>query len=160
MRYLITILLFLTSHVYAGQYYGSYGVGVFQKESKSFADVKLFNIGTQWDLYKLFKQKFEAGVWTDVKFENRRSSGYAAYSVGIRVEPQFLYVESYWGAGLITHTDGMLSTNIQFMNDTGIGVQDNAGRFIGINYKHISNAGISYPNLGRDFLTIKVGFSL
>jgi len=159
VRYLIPILILITN-AHAGQYYGGYGVGVFQKDSKSFADIKLFNIGTQWDLYKLFKQKLEAGVWTDVKFENRRSSGYAAYSVGIRVEPQILYVESFWGAALMTHTDGMLSSNFQFMNDTGIGVQDDAGRFIGISYKHISNAGISYPNLGRDFLSIKMGFSL
>lgn len=159
MRFIVLLMLIFSTPSYAS-YYGSYGVQVLQKEHSGFADVKLFNIGYQTSLYKIFAQKAELGVWSDVKFPGRSSSGYGAYSVGLRIEPGSLYLESYWGLCAITHTDTMLGSNFQFKNDTGIGIEDAAGRFIGINYSHISNAGILLPNLGRDFLAIKIGFSL
>lgn len=135
-----------------------YGIGILLPNNY-LAEVKSFAIGYQAPLYSLLSQKTEIGLWAD-PHEGRKSSGYGAYSVGVSVRPGIFYAESYWGIAAVTHTDDRLSTTFEFIQNLGVGIKDNQGRFIGLEYQHLSNAGIQLPNYGRDFLLIKVGVGL
>lgn len=103
-------------------------------------------------------QKTEFGLWTD-KAKNHSGSGYGAYSLGIKVKPNSFYLEAYLGGALISDTDKLLSTHFEFMHDLGLGLQSER-KSIGLNFKHLSNAGIKKPNIGRNFLQISVKFPL
>jgi len=136
--------------------FSSYGVGVFDKNSST-ADVKLFSIGYQDKLIWFLDQKYEGGLWTDIRRDmGRSSSGYIAYSLGTEASKDWFYIHSFWGLALITHTDAYLGTPYQFMQDLGLGFEGDNEVRIGLNYKHISNAGIKEPNKSRDFLQIKI----
>lgn len=153
---MLLMLLFLSTSAIAEQgTFGSYGLGVFDKNSKS-ADVKIFSVGYQDNWMWVFDHKYEFGLWTDIKGDMGRSgSGYVAYSIGLEPVLDWFYIHSFWGLAFITNPDIYLSTNFQFMQDLGLGIKGKKGKRIGVNYKHISNAGIKTPNKGRDFFQIK-----
>ena len=153
----LLIFLFLSTPAIAKQgTFASYGLGILDKNSTS-ADVKIFSLGYQDDWIWVFDHKYEMGLWTDVRRDmGRSSSGYVAYSVGLEPELDWFYIHSFWGLLLMTNPDAYLSTNFQFMQDLGIGFQGKKGSRIGVNYKHISNAGIKTPNKGRDFFQVKL----
>lgn len=141
------------------QILGRFGVGVGVTGSNSHSEVKIGSIAYTAPLLYLFRSKAELGVWTDANSEDagRTGSYFGSYSIGMRIEPSILYAEYYLGLAGITKTDAYLSTHYQFSQDLGIGLKDNIGRFIGLNYKHLSNAGIKHPNKGRDFVALTVG---
>ena len=157
IRFLTIIALLFSTNSFAKKgSFSSYGVGVFDKNSST-ADVKLFSIGYQDEWLWFLDQKYEGGLWADTRRDiGRSSSGYIAYSIGTEASRDWFYIHSFWGLALITHTDSKLSTPYQFMQDLGLGFEGDNKVRIGLNYKHISNAGIKEPNRGRDFLQIKI----
>lgn len=156
MKLFATLLLFLSTSVFAGDFVGKYGVGIFVPDSQSPVEVKLFSAAYQDTFWKdVLLYQIEGGVFADAHGGGRSSSGFAAASVGVRVTPPVLYAESLWGAAFITSPDSMLSTFYEFTNDTCLGIHDDRGRAIGACYKHFSNAGIQLPNKGRDFILIQ-----
>ena len=156
MRTFALIALLFSSQVFAGDFVGKYGVGVFVPDSASPVEVKLFSAGYQDTFLKdLLLYQVEAGVFADAHGDGRKSSGFVASSAGLRVAPSVIYAEMLWGIALISSPDSMLSTPYEFTNDTAIGIHDARGRAFGIGYKHFSNAGIQLPNKGRDFILIQ-----
>lgn len=136
-----------------------YGLGVFTEDAKP-GLVKYFGLSYTNDfMYKPLSQRAELGVWADAN-SARSSSGIFSYMLGLQVKPSIFYLESFWGMAMITNTDARLSTNFQFAHDLGVGLKDNQGRYLGVTWKHISNAGIQQPNQGRDFILIQVGSDL
>ena len=57
---------------------------------------------------------------------------------------------------LITNTDARLSSVFQFKHTVGVGVRDYRNVEIGVDYSHISNAGLSLPNAGRDLVQLRM----
>jgi|SRR5581483_378658 len=132
-----------------------YGVGI-PKDNDKLGSVKNFSFGYQGETSLFFDYKYEAGLWADSNGDGRSSSGYGAASLGLEPRLGTFYVHSFWGLAYITNTDTQLSTNIEFMQDFGLGLRDSRGVGIGLGYKHVSNAGIKLPNRGRDFLCIQM----
>lgn len=85
------------------------------------------------------------------------SSGFASFSIGTGVNFPWFYAGIYTGVGFITHPDRKLGSNFQFFQDVEMGVRDDKGRTFGVFFKHVSNAGIVPPNIGRDYFGLSVG---
>lgn len=80
--------------------------------------------------------------------------------VGIIVRPfKGVYSCVSWGPGAISNPDSLNGSVFQFVQDAEFGFEDRDA-FIGIDYKHASNAGIVLPNIGRDLIQFKVGVRL
>jgi len=131
------LALFMSVSANAGSF-GKYGLGIANTAEYGSGTVKNFSLGYNEPWYGPFIQQYEVGLFADNAGHDRRSSGYAFYSLGVEVDLQPLVLRSLWGLGGITSPDSML------------------GNMIGLVYKHISSAGIYSPNRGRDFLTIQV----
>lgn len=136
-----------------------YGVGVLESAKYNIAETKHLSVGFSKTL-DYFIYQVETGVWADSRTEKGRGSSlYGGGSAGLHIGIGQLYTECLWGGVLISHTDGYLGGNFQFNQDLGIGVT-NRGAGIGLGYKHISSAGIYNPNIGRDFIYIKLIFPI
>jgi len=101
--------------------------------------------------------KPEIGAVDDIRLGSQFV--YASISGGLYLEYSNLFVRGFFGPGLISSTDSRLSTHLQFFSDAGVGVNLD-GAILGVGYKHISNASIKQPNLGRDFVYVQAGFEL
>lgn len=131
-------------------------VGVFNSGKSSLSESKYMNIGYRSDL-GWFKQGFEGGAWID-RVPGRNGSLYGAYQLGYEVVTHDgLIARIMTGPALISTTDEYLGGHFQFKDNIYLGVKDDEGRTIGINYNHLSSAGIETPNQGRDFLGVEVG---
>ena len=82
-----------------------------------------------------------------------------AGTTGVRASYGPLMASTEWGLAAIGKTDLALSTYYQFTNLSQIAITDQNGHFVGAFYRHLSNAGIKQPNLGRDMLGAVIGVS-
>lgn len=152
----LTFILLISSKICRAEIFSRYGIGVYNSAKYNRAEVKVISLGYQKDS-KILLYQIEGGYWSDsIISDNRKGSFFGNLSSGIRVTPNSFYVESLWGISLISTLDSMLGGHFQFNQDLGLGVLDKKGKSIGVNYKHMSSAGLYRPNLGRDFFTIKV----
>jgi hypothetical protein len=101
--------------------------------------------------------RLEAGAYADQSNrKGARSSGFGFAGIGVQPEYGPLYVNFFQYVGLIGSPDTVLGGLFQFSEEAGIGIKDERnGTSVGLFYKHISNAGISSPNFGRDFVGIQ-----
>lgn len=137
--------------------YFKYGLGIFNSAKNSKAEVKMVSVGHQSPIFGYMIKQWEVGGWMDSRSDlGRKSSGFANGSIGVNIDIGNFYAQSLWGAGVVTTRDSMLGGNFQFNQDLGLGLKDSRGVGIGLNYKHISSAGIFKPNEGRDFFAIKL----
>jgi len=158
LAWVIMIVVGLASVADAYELGIKYGLGFGVPEQQEPSEVKFVSVEIQNSLGSLLKHKLAAGGWFDPKPVLKRSgASFGAYSIGIKVEPGIFYAENFFGVSLISQTDSMLSTNFEFTEEIGVGIQDTLGRFLGFQWKHFSNAGIQLPNKGRDFLLISTG---
>lgn len=157
MKKLIILLLLLGSDARA-EVVANYGVGLFHSAKYSRAETKVFSLGVITSFKnKTFADKWETGLWADQIKEGRKSSSFGSYSLGIRAFPAIFELSSFWGIGAISNKDAFLGGPYpQFFQDFYFGIRDDRGTSLGLNYKHISSAGIVMPNKGRDFMTIRV----
>jgi len=161
--YKYLILLLFCSISQANDLQIRYGIGIFVPDTKNPTEIILVSLAHQRPFLKdLLVNKIELGAFSDSRSDlGRRSSGYIADSIGLRIQPfQGFYVESLWGLSALSHTDSWLGSHFQFMQDLGIGFVDSNSSTIGLSYKHISSAGLFLPNKGRDFIVIQIGIPL
>lgn len=135
--------------------FARYGLGVFDSADYGRASVKTVSFGYQEKIFGSIYKQFEAGLWTDSSGHGRTGSGFGSASLGLDVSPGDITLRCSGGLAAITSPDSMLGGWFQFTQDFLFGVHDRQGNLIGINYKHISSAGIYHPNMGRDFVTIQ-----
>ena len=159
MKYLSLLILLCSLYSRAGEIGIKYGLAAYnQKDSE---EVKFISLEHQTKISNIVTQKFALGSWLDQNTDiGQSSSQFAAYSLGIKVVPGPIYLENLFGIALISRTDALLSTNFEFTEEIGVGVQDDLGRYIGMSFKHFSNAGIQLPNFGRNFILISTGIRL
>jgi len=131
------------------------------KEGESLGSTKSIFIANQNQWFGPFSDQYEVGVWFDnTGIKGRKSSGLLGYSLGVNVNSGYLFGQAFIGPSLISHTDSNLGGHFQFNNDIAFGLRDPESQStIGINYKHVSSAGLELPNKGRDFLMFRVGIS-
>lgn len=145
----LSALMVALSHL-TGNVYFSFG----SDSGLHYNQHKYVTVGYSSALTSLLDQQIEIGAWA-VSKEQERSAGYVAYQTGLKTKGS-LYASALSGVALITNTDARLSSVFQFKHTVGVGVRDYRGVEIGVDYSHISNAGLSLPNAGRDFVQLRM----
>lgn len=141
----IALLLFTTATARADSFL-EYGLGLNDNGTQT----KLISAGYSAPWFLCFDYKLEGGGFIDKNFV-----AFATGNIGLVVKTSSLYAKVFFGPALITEHDNRLTGAFQFNHDAEIGLQSE-GYSIGINYKHLSNAGLMSPNAGRDFLLLKL----
>jgi hypothetical protein len=161
-NFLVLLVLILPTNAIAGEgWFGKYGVGLPADPQNSISDVKTIFIGRQYQFsqnspFKLLDWKWEVGGWADNAGDGRKHGGFGSASIGLEPQLDIFYINAFWGVGAATHPDTMLGSHFQFVQDFGVGFKDARGVGVGFSYKHISNAGMTEINRGRDFITIQL----
>lgn len=106
--------------------------------------------GYQGYLTNIVEYQLEAGIPRPGIFGVSPSIGVSTMS------RSGMFLKVFFGPLLLTNWDDRLGGLFQFNNDLELGLKGQNGFAIGVNYKHISNAGITQPNLGRDFILLKL----
>lgn len=146
MTYLLPLLLSLPSF--------NYGVGILRSNNSP-----IVSISNSAELSKPFFHKLELGGYIDSE-AGRKHAMFTSYQLGLRVNTLTgFYAESSHGIGYISSTDILLGGRSQFFHDLGLGIVDDYAH-IGMYVKHISSAGIHKPNIGRNYIYIKLGLNL
>lgn len=136
-----------------------YGVGTLLPDQSSMS-VKAFSISSQDYLGWGVTEQVELGVFSDIYGEGRESAGFGFYSLGATVDAEPFRLQALWGVGGITNPDNRLGGLLQFTYDMGLSLYNShSNESIGVGYKHISSAGLSSPNRGRDFILMRIGFN-
>lgn len=132
-----------------------YGLGFGAPNQSGRGEIKWFSIGYEKDHVPGVVTVAELGVISDMKQGlGRRSGAFASYGIGTKMQLGPVQTRYVWGVGYLSHPDQLLSSHLQFSHDLTLGLYDlKSGLSLG--YKHISNAGITLPNRGRDFITLR-----
>lgn len=123
--------------------------------SKDLDSVTGLSIGVQEKI--LFAAyKLEGGIILD-KRPGGADMGFASASIGVEPKTGDFYVNLFQGVGVVSGTDAYLGGHLQFFLDAGAGIQDpNTGVKLGVHGKHISNAGLTTVNRGKDMIGLQV----
>lgn len=157
LKYLLPLLILLSpisAHALDAGYgtYFKYGLGL----NGGTTDMKTFAFGYQSPLGLVFDYQLEGGMYVD-NTEAQGLIGYINADVGLSViSKSGIYAKIFFGPALITQPDDRLSSILEFNHDLEAGFVDKRGVSLGVNYKHMSNAGLFPPNLGRDMLLLKL----
>lgn len=148
---LITMCLCVQTRADDGTFW-KLGIGLDDK----IGTTKLLSGGYQGYLIGIFDYQLEAGAFQDAG-NSVGIVGFGGASVGISVKSTSgVYAKVFAGPSLITNTDDRLSSILEFNDDIELGIRDSRNVCLGLDFKHFSNAGLFPPNIGRDFLLLKV----
>lgn len=155
---LIALWLFLLmpSWVYAGNYDSVYLKLGGALNQPTLLTNKLVSFGIQHEAFWVFDYQIESGAFTDTQNVYISPTFFLGPSIGVSIVRSAFYVKVFFGPALVSHTDEHLSTPYEFHTDLQLGFKDYRGVGIGLGYKHLSNAGIQGPNIGRDFLYFQI----
>lgn len=149
MKKFIILFLLFTNTAFSGDkdLFLRYSVNANDRASS----LKSLSLGVQED-HGVLSSKWELGVI---------ATGEAMWfgQIGVGVEPKAgaFYIHFFQSIGAVSREDNYLSGYFQFIEDLGLGIKDErSGTAIGFSFKHISNAGMSNPNRGRDMLGLQV----
>jgi len=159
MRKLLAIaLLFCSTISYAGEGFMAFGVGVFSTAKRGYGSVKTFSLGHRIDLMEGIYWQNRLGAWGQGSNpDGMRSGGFGSSGPGLRVDLAPVELYAGYGVAVITTPDSYLGGRFpQFQGEIGVTLRDRGGNGIGLEYQHISSAGLNMPNMGRDFLVFKL----
>lgn len=154
MKYITLVLILITSVSKADDYMTA-AVGVFNSGKDSHAESKFINVGHRDSTILGLTYQYEIGGWTDTASHSRSGSVYGALQAGVETDG-LVFARVMTGPALITSPDSYLGGYLNFTEDFYIGLKGPNSNTVGIKYKHISNAGLTQPNLGRDFAGFEV----
>lgn len=158
MRYSLLLLLLGSLCFADDSYVLDGGVGIANSAKKGLSETKMLTLGKQYDLIGPIKERAIVGGWLDNSGGGKNGSGLVSGQIGFEVNRNGLVAGLFTGPCLISNTDTMLGGHFQFMDDLHLGLEDHSGNYLGVMYRHISSAGISTPNLGRDIMAIEMRF--
>ena len=155
---LAAISLLLSTHAFADETFGSFGVGVFNSAKYSRGEVKVGNLGIRSELYQGIYLQSKVGYFGDGSGDStRKSSGYGSLGLGMLIDLRPVEMRAGYGIAAITTPDGYLGGRFpQFQGELYLGFRDHRGNGLGFQYEHISSAGLCTPNQGRDFLVLQL----
>lgn len=158
---LLGLLTLFPTLAHAGQdeLFLGYGVGVFKDSNEYIGQNKYFEAGYREFLVSGIYWQYKAGFWGEgSNDQTRKSGGWISTGPGLEVNLKPIEIRSGWGLAAITTPDSQLGGRFpQFNGEFYVGVRDDAGSSIGLQYEHISSAGLQLPNQGRDFMTLQLG---
>lgn len=132
-----------------------YGLGFGAPQQNGRGEIKWFSLGIEQDHKAPWVTQAELGVIADQKdYLGRRSGLFLGTTVGPKMQLGPVQTRYLWGVAWISTTDALLSSHMQFTHDLTLGLYDRKSG-LSLGYKHISNAGITLPNRGRDFVTLR-----
>lgn len=139
-----------------------YGVGVAESAKDGHSETKTMSFAYRNSIMGPFVYVVNTGFWTDTRSDlNRHGSLFGSIGPGLYVDAGSVYGEASCGLGVISQKDSMLGGRFpQFDNNMGVGIKDKNNYAIGLNYHHVSSAGIEKPNRGRDFIEVKLTFPI
>jgi hypothetical protein len=112
---------------------------------------------TQKESLKWLKYKLE-GLVIDDRRKEGADQDYISFGPGAELLFSKFYASCFVSGGFLTRKDGYLGGPFQFSEDLSVGYKSEDNIRFGINYKHISSAGIYRPNRGKDL--VGIGFSI
>jgi hypothetical protein len=144
LKYLL-VFLFFSLPAHANELSFRSGMGAIDKQAQAryFSAVYRDNVHD----IPIFIKQTELGYIKDPHDINTWS---IFRSYGVELKDQW-YFRALVGMGLVPKRGARLGGNFQFTQEIEIG-----HNYVGLGYKHISNAGIKKPNLGRDFLQMSI----
>ncbi len=151
---ILYLFSFLAYRAYADEVYTGAMVGVFNSGKKSLSETKFVNLGVRQDIIPGLVQQFEGGGWVDIAGDGRKDSLYGAYQLGVEAS-HIVTARVMAGPAIVTTPDAMLGGPFAFTEDFFLGIRGDEGATVGLKYKHISNAGLEPPNVGRDFMGVE-----
>lgn len=155
IRIVALILLMLPEAARAGSPFFQFSFGT---NSNDFS-TRMFAVGYEMPLWGILSHQVLLGAYIDGS-QSSGVVGFGSYEIGLDITtPSGIYTKFFIGPGLMTQTDTRISSIPEINTDMEVGLRDTKGSSIGFNYHHISNAGFFPPNLGRDFMGLKVQFS-
>lgn len=157
--FLVALLIsILIPHRALAESFYKYGVGVFKSAEVRPSEAKVISLGFRDDLFGPFVYHYEAGLWIDSAGKGRSSSAFFDAEMGVEAVSGDLVLRSTHGLAFISTPDAYIGGYFpNFVHDIYVGIRGKSGNAIGLNYKHLSNAGLMPPNIGRDFISIDVG---
>lgn len=159
MKKILTVFaaaISLSAH--ADETFFSFGVGVANSAKHSSGETKVGNIGIRNEIYQGIYWQWKAGFYGDGSGDpTRKGSGYASVGPGMLIDLRPLELRAGYGIAAITTPDSYLGGRFpQFQGEIYIGLRDRRGNGIGVQYEHISSAGLVTPNQGRDFTVLQL----
>ena len=159
MKSFLSIFLFLISSVcLADEAFSSYGIGVFGDADYHMAQMKVGELGYRDFLFGGIYWQHKVGYWGEGSPDpSRKSSFFVSSGPGMEVDLQPIEIRSGWGLAAISNPDSQLGGRFpQFNGELYLGLRDRKGDGIGIEYEHVSSAGIVTPNHGRDAILLQL----
>lgn len=161
MKLLLIGLLIVSGNAWAqdDQVIVDGGVGVFHSADKGLSEMKMITLGIQEDVWGPLKMRGTGGAWIDNAGNGRTGSALVSGQLGYEVNSHGLVGSIFTGPTLISHPDQvLLGGYFEFMEDIHLGIQDEHNSYIGVMYRHISDAGLTAVNIGRDSIGIEIRF--
>lgn len=158
MNKLVFSLLLFSSVAWADQdqYVLDGGVGVFHSADHGLSEMKMLTFSVQETLWGPLKQRAVVGGWID-NVPGRSGSFLASGQLGFEVNSNGLVGSIFTGPAIISSPDNvLLGGYFEFMDDLHLGIQDRDNNYIGVMYRHISDAGLTPVNIGRDMICIEL----
>lgn len=142
----------------ADEAFFSFGVGVANSAKHSAGETKVGSIGLRQEIYQGIYWQWKGGFYGDGSGDpTRKGSGYVSAGPGMLIDLKPIEMRAGYGLAAITTPDSYLGGRFpQFQGEIYIGFRDHRGNGIGVQYEHISSAGLVTPNNGRDFMVLQL----
>jgi hypothetical protein len=158
MRKLLLFLALIPSLCVADEGFLGYGLGILHDADHSFSQNKYAEVGYREEIWYGIYWQNKLGYWGENSPDtSRKASFWGSSGLGLKVDLSPVEFRSGWGLAAITRPDSQLGGAFpQFNGEFYVGVRDKHDNGIGLQYEHISSAGIWKPNEGRDFITLQL----
>lgn len=136
----------------------SFGIGAANSAKEHTGEVKMGNFGLREEIYQGIYLQYKVGYFGDGSGDpTRNSSLYGSVGPGMLIDLRPVEIRAGYGLAAISTPDSYLGGRFpQFQGELYLGLRDHRGNGIGVQYEHISSAGIVTPNQGRDFIVLQL----
>lgn len=158
MKFILASLILLSTLAQADEAFVGFGVGVFNSALYHTGEVKVGQVGYRKDIFNGIYWQAKLGFFGDGSGDpTRNSSLYASTGPGLLIDLKPIEMRAGYGIAAISTPDSYLGGRFpQFQGEFYVGVRDHRGNGMGLQYEHISSAGLVTPNMGRDFLILQL----
>lgn len=135
------------------------GLGIFHSAEGGLSETKMASLGIQETLWGALKDRATLGGFVDNGGNGKSSSAFGAGQLGFEViAPSGTVASIFSGPALISSPDTLLGGYFEFMEDVRLGIVDRKDNYVGVFYRHISDAGLTQVNIGRDIIGLEIRF--
>lgn len=107
----------------------------------------LYSVGYESAVIEFLPYRVDIGGWTDI-VDGNRSSPFASVVIGPQVgRSDQLNWKLQAGVLILGYPDALLGGVLEFTQETSVHYSS-----IGVGYRHVSNAGLFPPSVGRNYI--------